>query len=160
MSLRIVSLAAACHGERKRRAADKIVADCMRIHRWLIPVAALAAILPLAWWGPSCGKDFDFHLQSWLDVAAQMRHGVVLPRWNFLSAYNAGEPRYIFYPPLSWMLGGSLTLALPFAWVPLAVSWLALCVAGFSFRRLVCGWASYCFPSRRVARLERSSQQR
>jgi hypothetical protein len=142
MSLRIVSLAAACHGERKRRAADKIVADCMRIHRWLIPVAALAAILPLAWWGPSCGKDFDFHLQSWLDVAAQMRHGVVLPRWNFLSAYNAGEPRYIFYPPLSWMLGGSLTLALPFAWVPLAVSWLALCVAGFSFRRLVCGWAS------------------
>ncbi len=84
----------------------------------------------------------QFHLQSWLDVAAQMRHGGLLPRWNFLSAYNAGEPRYIFYPPLSWMLGGALTLALPFPWVATVLSWMAMCIAGFSMRRLVARWAS------------------
>jgi hypothetical protein len=111
----------------------------MRLHRWLIPVAALVAVIPLALHGPSCGKDFAFHLQSWLDAAEQLRHGVY-PRWNFLSAYNAGEPRYLFYPPISWLLGGLLTLLLPFSWAPVAVSWIALSGAGFSFRRLAIRW--------------------
>ena len=43
--------------------------------RWpLLPMAALAATLPLILHGYSCGHDFGFHLQSWIDAAEQMRH--------------------------------------------------------------------------------------
>ena len=66
----------------------------------------------------SCGHDFDFHLVSWIDA-------LQLAAWHFLSAldatpnYGAGEPRFIFYPPLTWMLGAALGAILPWRAVPL-----------------------------------------
>jgi hypothetical protein len=108
----------------------------MRRALWLIPLAALIAVAPLALGGPSCGRDFSFHLQSWIDAAVQLRHGALYPRWTFLAAYNAGEPRFIFYPPLSWELGGLLTLLLPFPAVPAVLSWIVLTIAGFTMHRL------------------------
>jgi hypothetical protein len=114
----------------------------MRRHDWLIPLAALAAIAPLALGGPSCGKDIAFHMQSWYDAAAQLRHGTLYPRWTFTAAYNAGEPRFTFYPPIGWLLGGLLTVLLPFAAVPIVLAWLALTLAGFAMHRLASGYAS------------------
>jgi hypothetical protein len=114
----------------------------MRRHHWLIPLAALVAVAPLALGPPSCGKDIAFHLQSWFDAAAQLRHGTLYPRWTFAAAYNAGEPRFTFYPPLSWLLGGMLALLLPFAAVPIALGWIALTVAGFAMHRLASAYAS------------------
>jgi len=108
----------------------------MRRALWLIQLAALIAVAPLALGGPSCGRDFSFHLQSWIDAAAQLRHGTLYPRWTFLAAYNAGEPRFLFYPPLSCELGGLLTLLLPFPAVPVVVSWFALTTAGLTMHRL------------------------
>ncbi len=100
--------------------------------RVLILVAALLAVLPIVLRGPSCGHDFDFHLLSWLEVATQFAHGG-LPHWAYTPAYNAGEPRFVFYPPVSWTLGGLLGLLLPWQLVPAAFTWIALSASGLSF---------------------------
>ncbi len=112
----------------------------------LIPVVALLAILPLALHGCSCGHDLSFHLLSWQEAAAQFAHGILHPRWAVSPAYGAGEPRFVFYPPVSWTLGGLLTLLaehLPaqhasavFATVPLVFTWLALAAAGLAMHHL------------------------
>jgi hypothetical protein len=106
-----------------------------RIHRLLIPLAALVAILPILVNGPSCGHDFDFHLLSWLEAATQFAH-LHYPRWAYTPAYNAGEPRFIFYPPLSWSLGALLGLVLPWKFVPAAFTWIALTLSGFTMHAL------------------------
>ena len=102
----------------------------------LIPLAALLAVLPLILHGCSCGHDFDFHLVSWLEAAQQFRHGNLHPTWTTTPAWNAGEPRFVFYPPLSWTLGALLGLILPWTWTPIAYTWLALTAAGLSLHRL------------------------
>ena len=108
----------------------------MRRNHILILCAALVATLPLIVHGCSCGHDFDFHLQSWLDAAQQLRHGTLQPHWAFSAAYNAGEPRFIFYPPLSWMLGAILTLIFPVASLPAIYTFIALAAAGLAMHRL------------------------
>ncbi len=114
----------------------------MRRNYIFILCAALIATLPLIVHGPSCGHDFDFHLQSWLDAAEQFRHGTLLPHWAFSAAYNAGEPRFVFYPPLSWMLGAALTLIFPIALAPTIFTFTALTAAGLAMHRLAGHFAS------------------
>jgi len=102
----------------------------------LIPLAALIAIAPLIQYGCSCGHDFDFHLLNWMEVARQFSHGNIHPQWAFTPAFNAGEPRFVFYPPLSWILGALLGLLLTHlpaikeaaAWnaTPILFTWVAL----------------------------------
>ena len=108
----------------------------MRRHHILLPLTALLITLPLILHGCSCGHDFDFHLQSWLDAAQQLRHGTLYPHWAFSAAYNAGEPRFVFYPPLSWMLGALLTILFPFSAAPAIYTWIALTAAGFALHHL------------------------
>ncbi len=103
-----------------------------RAHRLVLPAAALLAVLPLLLRGPSCGHDFDFHLLSWLEASTQFAHGAI-PHWAFTPASNAGEPRFIFYPPISWTLGAVLGLILPWNLVPIAFTWIALSLAGLTF---------------------------
>ena len=98
----------------------------------LLPAAALLAVLPLILHGCSCGHDFDFHLLSWFEAANQIVHGNLHPHWAFTPAWNAGEPRFVFYPPLSWYLGAFLGLVIPWTWTPMVYTWLALTAAGLS----------------------------
>ena len=98
----------------------------------LSPIAALVLVLPLVVHGCSCGHDFDFHLISWFEAAAQFRAGLWHPAWAFSPAWNAGEPRFVFYPPMSWTLGALLGMALPWGAVPIVYTWLALGAAGFA----------------------------
>ncbi len=117
-----------------------------RLHLLVIPIAATIAVLPLLANGCSCGHDIDFHLLSWLEAARQFSAGNLHPHWAFTPAYNAGEPRFIFYPPLSWTIGALLTLLsqhLPhispdqaFALVPIVFTWIALCSAGLAVHAL------------------------
>jgi hypothetical protein len=113
-----------------------------RLYLLLIPLAALIPVLPLMVHGCSCGHDFDFHILNWLEAARQFTHGNLHPHWAYTPAYNAGEPRFVFYPPLSWTLGAILGLLLPWAWTPLAYTWLVLTAAGFLLHRLARSFAS------------------
>jgi hypothetical protein len=106
----------------------------------LIFAAAGIAVLPLAWRGTSCGHDFDFHLESWMEVLRQWRQGVVYPHWAASANYGAGEPRFVFYPPLSWMLGALLSLVMPWIRVPLVFTMIALGAMGASFFRMAREW--------------------
>ncbi|MCL2660416.1 MAG: hypothetical protein FWD64_07875 [Acidobacteriaceae bacterium] len=80
--------------------------------------------------GPSCGHDFDFHFTNWYEAAQQLGHGVLYPHWAATPAWNAGEPRFIFYPPLSWTLGALLGFVMPWTWTPIAYTWIALLASG------------------------------
>jgi hypothetical protein len=103
-----------------------------RLPYLLIPLAACIAILPLILNGCSCGHDFDFHLLNWMEAARQFTHGNLHLHWAYTAAWNAGEPRFVFYPPLSWTLGAILSLIFPIAATPILYTWLALTASGLA----------------------------
>ena len=113
----------------------------------LLPLAALLALIPLLVHGNSCGHDMGFHLLSWVDAAHQIGHGTLYPHWTTPAAWNAGEPRFVFYPPLSWMLGALLVgtahmLHLPTSIAPMLYIWVALVAAGFTMLHLARNFVS------------------
>jgi len=95
-----------------------------------VAFAALLGILPLLIKGNVAAHDLQFHIASWTEVAQQWRHGIVWPRWAAGANYGFGEPRFIFYPPLSWLLGGFLALWFPVRALPVIFSFIAFFAAG------------------------------
>ena len=112
------------------RGANQLVGSAILL------VAAAIAVMPLLIDGPSCGHDYGFHLASWFDALESWRHGIVYPHWATDPNYGAGEPRFVFYPPLSWMLGAALGAVLPWHIVPAAMSFLMLAACGLGTRAL------------------------
>jgi hypothetical protein len=102
----------------------------------VILLAAGVAVAPQLFHGNSCGHDFDFHLISWLDAVNSWRHGIPYPHWAQSANFGAGEPRFLFYPPLTWMLGAALSLVLPWKLVPIALTYLLLAATGLATRAL------------------------
>jgi hypothetical protein len=102
----------------------------------ILLLAAAIACAPILRQGASCGHDFDFHLVSWMDARQAWQHGLFYPHWSPSSNFGAGEPRFIFYPPLTWMLGALLGLALPWTLVPVVLTFLLLAATGLATRSL------------------------
>lgn len=101
-----------------------------------ICVAAFIATTPDLIWGNSCGHDFDFHLASWLDAQAAWRQGIFYPHWAPSPNWGAGEPRFVFYPPLTWMLGAAFGTIFPWKGVQLAILCSFLALTGLATRAL------------------------
>ncbi len=102
-----------------------------------IALASLLAVTPLLLHGPSCGHDLSFHLRNWMEVGQQWRHGTLRPFWCFTAAWNAGEPRFVFYPPFSWTLGALLGTLLPWKAVPTVYTLVILLFSGLAMHRLL-----------------------
>lgn len=107
-----------------------------------VGAAAFAVEIPFFFLGTPSGHDVEFHINSWLEVLSQWKQGVFLPRWATLAHFGYGEPRFIFYPPASWMLGALLSAILPWGVVASVYIWIALTLAGLSMFLLARRWFS------------------
>jgi len=98
----------------------------------VVLLAAVVAVAPQLVRGNSCGHDFDFHFLSWLDCLNGWKHGILYPHWTPNANYGAGEPRFVFYSPLTWMLAPALGLILPWQLVPIVLTCLLLAGTGLA----------------------------
>ena len=105
-----------------------------------IGAAAFAVEIPFFFFGTSSGHDVEFHLYSWLEVLSQWKHGILYPRWASLAHFAYGEPRFVFYPPASWTLGGLISAVFPWSVASPIYIWIVLVLAGASMFVLVRRW--------------------
>jgi hypothetical protein len=110
----------------------------------IVMATAFLVILPFFVLGNPSGHDFEFHVNSLMEVLGQWRQGILYPRWAALAQYGYGEARFIFYPPASWTLGAALGALLPWKAVPGAYVWLALTLSGCSMFFLARRWLDRC----------------
>jgi len=108
----------------------------------VMAAVALCVVLPFLKLGIPSGHDFEFHMNSWIEVVDHWKQGTIYPHWAALAHYGYGEARFIFYPPFSWTLGGLLGLVLPWKLVPAAYIWIVLTLAGSSMFALARRWLS------------------
>ena len=97
-----------------------------------ILITTLMAAAPMFFLGYHTGHDIYFHVASWMDASQQFRQIILFPRWAGQANYGFGEPRFIFYPPLSWTTGGILGLFVPWTLVPALFVWLSLTLGGIN----------------------------
>jgi hypothetical protein len=106
----------------------------------VLALAAAVALAPLLKFGAACGSDLIFHLASWMEARNSMLAGIPYPHWAPQSNFGAGEPRFVFYPPLSWMAGAFLGLFLPWKLVAAVFTFLILTAIGLANRALALEW--------------------
>jgi hypothetical protein len=106
-------------------------------------VVSFAVITPFFSLGIPSGHDFEFHMNSWMEVRQQWQQGVVYPRWADLAHSGYGEARFLFYPPASWTLGAALGTVMPWKFVPGAYIWIVLSLSGLSMYRLARNWLNW-----------------
>ena len=99
-----------------------------------------AVLVPFFFLGNPSGHDFEFHLLSWMEVVAQWKQGIFLPRWAAFAHWGYGEARFQFYPPASWNFGALLGTLLPWKVAPGAFIWCALTASGCAMFLLARQW--------------------
>ncbi len=106
----------------------------------LIGIVALLAVLPTAFYGNPWGHDVNLHLRGWMDAARQFHEGTFFPRWAAGANMGFGEPFFIFYPPLSRLVGVSLGLVFPWKIVSGIYIWLMLLLGGVAMWKCASEW--------------------
>ncbi len=109
---------------------------------FVVAAVSFAVIVPFFFLGNPSGHDFEFHLLSWMEVLAQWKRGILLPRWAGFAHWGYGEARFLFYPPASWVFGALLASLLPWKIVPGAFIWCALTGSGCAMFALARQWLS------------------
>lgn len=94
------------------------------------------ALAPILLNGPSLSGDIGFHLISWIDAQHSIAQGLLYPHWAESPSFGAGEPRFVFYPPLSWLCGALLGTVLPWGVVPVVLLVLLMTATGLAIRAL------------------------
>ncbi|HVU47076.1 MAG TPA: hypothetical protein VHD85_13180 [Terracidiphilus sp.] len=102
----------------------------------IILIAAVIAVGPLFLRGPSCSADFTFHFVSWIDARHSISTGLLYPHWASSPNFGAGEPKFVFYPPISWMSGAILGMLMPWTVVTPVLFVLLLAATGMATRAL------------------------
>src|SRR5437764_9294766 len=105
-----------------------------------ILAVSVSVTVPFLFSGIPSGHDFEFHLNSWMEVVHHWHQGVPYPHWAALAHYGYGEARFLFYPPGSWLLGAILGLFLPWSLVPAAYVIVVLMLCGCSMFLLARRW--------------------
>ncbi|MGD0890249.1 MAG: hypothetical protein ABR923_01860 [Terracidiphilus sp.] len=125
---------------RRDKGSKTAISPSPRMRRFagpaIILLAAVIAVSPLLVHGPSCNGDFGFHFISWIDAEHSMSMGILYPHWANSPNFEAGEPKFVFYPPISWMGGAILGALLPWSFVPIAAFILLLTATGLANRKL------------------------
>jgi uncharacterized membrane protein len=114
--------------------------DSRRRQLALVLLVTAIPVMPMLLFGYHRGHDLEIHLESWMEAAAQFHQGIWFPRWASGANYGFGEPRFIFYPPGSWALGGILGTVLPWTVVPAIFVWLSMVLAAVGMRKLATDW--------------------
>lgn len=99
-----------------------------------ILVVALLPVLLQAIFGYG-GHGFSQHVPSWLELKTLWTLHEWRAGWAPGANYGLGDPRFTYYPPVSFVVGAGLAMVLPFWMVPAAFTWLvfALCGLGMFF---------------------------
>ena len=90
---------------------------------------AISATIPFAIRG-YYGDDVQFHVDSWIGMRRAWLSGNFAPGWDSLANFTLGDPRFCFYPPVSFYFGGLLSLLLPLRFAPAAFVVFAMFLAG------------------------------
>src|SRR5256886_15952337 len=96
-----------------KKPARVAAARMIRSHSWrtaliVSSLAALVIVLPMIFFGNAAGHDFQPHLASWMEMAAQWREGKIFLRGGGWGNLGVGGARFFFFSPRCWVLGAAL----------------------------------------------------
>ena len=100
----------------------------------LIAALAVLPVLPYLLFGYA-GQDFEFHVTSWMELRNAWLAGHLAPGWASHANFGLGDPHLVLYPPISFLIGGILSLLLTLQIAPAVYIWLALTLAGAAMYR-------------------------
>ena len=71
-----------------------------------------------------------------MEAQRSLLDGILYPHWASGPNFGAGEPRFVFYPPLTWFTGALLGMIFPWHVVSIVLIYLLLAGAGLATRAL------------------------
>ncbi|HTJ30214.1 MAG TPA: 6-pyruvoyl-tetrahydropterin synthase-related protein, partial [Acidobacteriaceae bacterium] len=90
---------------------------------------ALVPVLLQALFGYG-GQGFTMHLPSWLELKTLWGLHEWRAGWASEANFGLGDPRFTYYPPVSFVLGAGLGVVLPVRILPAIYTWIVFALSG------------------------------